>query len=57
MGIDRVRFRKPVLPGDQLRLEVQAGKLRTKTGEVIGRALVEGKVVAEAVLLFALVER
>ncbi len=57
MGIDRVRFRKPVLPGDQLHLEVQAGKLRTKTGEVIGRALVEGKVVAEAVLMFALVER
>lgn len=57
MGIDKVRFRKPVLPGDQLRLEVEVGKLRSKTGEVYTRALVEGKVVAEAVLLFALVER
>lgn len=57
MGIDKVRFRKPVLPGDQLRLEVEVGKLRTKTGEVHTRALVEGKVVAEATLLFALVER
>ncbi|MDP8234236.1 MAG: UDP-3-O-acyl-N-acetylglucosamine deacetylase [Candidatus Saelkia tenebricola] len=57
MGIDRVRFRKPVLPGDELRLEVEIGRLRTKTGEMHTRALVEGKVVAEATLLFALVER
>lgn len=57
MGIDKVRFRRPVLPGDQLRIEVEAGKLRTKTGEVHTRVLVEGKLVAEAVLLFALVER
>ncbi len=57
LGIDKVRFRKPVLPGDQLRLEVKVGKLRTKTGEMHTQALVQGKVVAEANLIFALVER
>ncbi len=57
MGIDKVRFRKPVLPGDQLRMEVKVGRLRAKTGEMHTKALVDGKIVAEATLLFALVER
>lgn len=55
-GIDKVRFRKAVVPGDQLRLEVEVIKLRSKTGQVHTRALVEGKVVAEANLMFSLVE-
>jgi len=57
MGVDKVRFRKPVLPGDQLYLEAEVGRLRTKTGEMHTRALVDGKVVAEASLLFALIEK
>jgi len=57
MGIDKVRFRKPVLPGDQLKMEVEVGRLRSKTGEMYTRALVEGKIVAEATLLFAIVEK
>lgn len=56
MGIDKVRFRRTVLPGDQLRLEVEVGKLRSKTGTVHTKALVDGKIVAEADLMFALVE-
>jgi len=55
MAIDNVKFRKPVVPGDQLVLEVEAVKVKSKTGQVRGRALVEGKVVAEADLMFALV--
>ena len=55
MAIDNVKFRKPVIPGDQLVLEVDAVKVKSKTGQVRGRALVEGKVVAEADLMFALV--
>ncbi len=56
MGFDKVRFRKPVVPGDQLRLEARVYKLRTKTGKVMARALVEGKVVAEAEFMFSVVE-
>jgi len=56
MAINNVKFRKPVVPGDQLVLEVEAVKVKSKTGQVRGRALVEGKVVAEADLMFALVE-
>ena len=56
MAINNVKFRKPVVPGDQLVLEVEALKVKSRTGQVRGRALVEGKVVAEAELMFALVE-
>ena len=56
MGIDKVKFRKPVVPGDQLVIEADLGKLRSRTGQVIGRALVDGKVVCEAELMFAIVE-
>lgn len=56
MAANNVKFRKTVVPGDQLVLEVEAGKVKTKTGQVHTRALVDGKVVAEADLMFALVE-
>ncbi len=56
MSIDNAKFRKTVVPGDQLVFEVQAGKMRSKIGSVHGKALVEGKLVAEADFMFALVE-
>ncbi len=56
MSIDKVKFRKPVVPGDQLILHAELRKLRSRTGQVFGRALVDGKVVCEAELLFALSE-
>lgn len=56
MAIDGVKFRKTVVPGDQLVLEVEALRIKSKTGQVHGRAVVDGKVVAEADLMFALVE-
>jgi UDP-3-O-[3-hydroxymyristoyl] N-acetylglucosamine deacetylase/3-hydroxyacyl-[acyl-carrier-protein] dehydratase len=56
MGIDNVRFRKPVVPGDQLVIEAQLTRLRSRTGQVKGRALVDGNVVCEAELLFSLAE-
>jgi UDP-3-O-[3-hydroxymyristoyl] N-acetylglucosamine deacetylase/3-hydroxyacyl-[acyl-carrier-protein] dehydratase len=56
LAADNVRFRKTVLPGDELVLEAEAVKIKSKTGRVKARALVEGKVVAEAELMFALVE-
>lgn len=56
MAIDNAKFRKTVLPGDNLILEVEAVKIKSKTGQVRARALVNDKVVAEADLMFALVE-
>ncbi len=55
LSIDNVKFRKPVVPGDQLVLEVEAIKVKSKTAQVSGRALVGGKVVAEADFVCALV--
>lgn len=56
LAANNIKFRKTVLPGDQLVLEVEAVKIKSRTGLVRGKALVEGKVVAEADLMFALVE-
>jgi len=56
MSIDRVKFRKTVVPGDQLVLEVEAGKLKSKTGKVFGKAYVDGKLAAEAELMFILAD-
>lgn len=46
-GLDRVRFRHPVLPGDQLRMEVEVVRRRDPFWKMRGVAAVEGKVVAE----------
>ena len=56
VAIDKVKFRRTVLPGDQLVLEAEVVRLRSKTGQMRTRALVEGKVVTEAEMMFALVE-
>jgi len=55
-GMDSVRFRRPVVPGDQLRFEVEVLKMRQKIGVMKGEAFVAGKLVAEAELMFSLVE-
>ena len=51
LGIDNVRFRKPVTPGDHLRLELEITKHRQAIWGFKGKALVDGKLVAEAELL------
>lgn len=56
LTINNVKFRKTVIPGDQLIFDVTAGRIKSKTGVVHGKAFVDGKVVAEADLMFALVE-
>ncbi len=56
MSVDRVKFRKPVVPGDVLVIEAELGKMKLRTGQVIARVLVEGKVVCEGELMFALAE-
>jgi len=56
-GIDKARFRKPVVPGDQLVTRVKVLNLRRSTGKVQATSSVNGKIVAEAVFLFSLVKR
>ncbi len=56
-AIERARFRRPVVPGDQLRYEVRVLRLRERHSKLEGRALVDGEVAAEAVISSAMVDR
>jgi len=51
MGMDKVRFRKPVVPGDQLIFEARILKMRTKVAKMAGTAFVDNQLVAEAELM------
>ena len=53
-GIDKCRFRKPVLPGDQIRYELTVLRLRSQVCRMWGEAFVDGKLVAEAEILSAM---
>lgn len=55
-GIDGLRFRRPVVPGDQLRLEFVLERLRGPVGKGHVRATVDGAVAAEGTITFALAE-
>ena len=56
-GVDKARFRRPVLPGDQLILEIEVLQRRAGTVKVRGVAKVGDVVVAEAELLSVMVDR
>jgi beta-hydroxyacyl-ACP dehydratase FabZ len=56
-GVENAKFRRPVVPGDQLRMEIEVVYRRANFGKVSARALVEGKVVAEGFELFAVTDR
>ncbi len=56
-GIDGVRFRRQVIPGDVLRMEVEIARLKGSVGRGKGRATVNGERVCEADLMFAFAER
>jgi 3-hydroxyacyl-[acyl-carrier-protein] dehydratase len=51
MGMDKVRFRKPVVPGDQIILEAKIIKFRSKAAKMSGIATVDNQMVAEAELM------
>lgn len=53
-GIDKCRFRRPVLPGDTMRIEAEVKALRGRIGKVWAVARVDGEVAAEGELVFAL---
>jgi 3-hydroxyacyl-[acyl-carrier-protein] dehydratase len=54
MGIDRVRYRRPVTAGDQVFLEAIVVRLRSRMGSLRGIARVDGKIVCEGLMAFAL---
>ena len=56
-AIDKCRFRQPVVPGDQLRIEVKVLKQRDRYFKMMGQALVDGNVAVEAELSCSLVDR
>jgi beta-hydroxyacyl-ACP dehydratase FabZ len=56
-GIDRARFRRPVVPGDQIRFEVEILQLRRQVCRMKGVALVDGKTAAEAEMNAVAVDR
>jgi 3-hydroxyacyl-[acyl-carrier-protein] dehydratase len=56
-GIDSAKFRKPVVPGDQVRIEVKVLNWRSTAVRMQGMATVDGKLVCEATVMCALVPR
>ena len=56
-GIDNAKFRRQVVPGDQLRIEVDVLSFRTRAGRMAGKAFIDGKVACEATLTCMIVPR
>jgi 3-hydroxyacyl-[acyl-carrier-protein] dehydratase len=56
-GIDNARFKRPVRPGDILRLEITLDKMRRNIGRGTGTATIDGQVACQAELLFAMADR
>ncbi len=56
MGVDNVKWRKPVRPGDQLIFEVTGKRLRSRSGMMEGKAYTDGEVATEGLFKFALVD-
>ena len=55
-SIDQAKFRRPVVPGDQLRIEMQIGKRKSTVAKVHGTVTVDGVLVAEAELMCKLAD-
>ncbi len=55
-GIEKARFRRQVVPGDLLELEVHLGRMSARAGTGSGRATVDGGLACQAELLFVLVD-
>lgn len=56
-GMDRVKFRKPVVPGDQLRMVAEIIKIRSSMGKLWVQSFVDDQLVAEGEFLFALAQK
>jgi beta-hydroxyacyl-ACP dehydratase FabZ len=56
-GVDRCKFRRPVLPGDQVRLDVEYMAMKPRLVKCRARATVDGNLCAEAEMFSVMVER
>jgi 3-hydroxyacyl-[acyl-carrier-protein] dehydratase len=56
-GIEKARFRRPVVPGDQMRIEIDVLNWRPRAVRMQGRVLVDGKLACEAIVMCQLVPR
>src|SRR6266571_207175 len=56
-SVEEAKFRRPVRPGDQLRIEMKVGKHKASVAKMHGQAVVDGLVVAEAELMCKLADR
>lgn len=56
-GIERAKFRRPVVPGDQLRIEINVLNWKTRAVRMEGRVTVDGKLACEAIVMCQLVPR
>jgi 3-hydroxyacyl-[acyl-carrier-protein] dehydratase len=56
-GIDEARFRRTVVPGDQLKLTLEVVNLRARAARMRGTATVDGQLAAEATIISAMVDR
>ena len=54
MGIDRVRYRRPVYPGDVVEIEARVKRLRRRMGVLVGAGRVNGQIVIDGTMTFAL---
>ena len=52
LGVDNAKFRRMVVPGDQVRMEIKLLRLRLGMAKVAGRALVDGELACEAEMMF-----
>jgi len=57
MSVDRARFRRPVVPGDQVRYEVEILRRKANHCKLSGKAIVDGQIAAEAVCTSAMIPR
>lgn len=57
MSIDKAKFRKPVIPGDQLRFEIDVIRQRSNIMSLKAQALVDGAVAAEAEMMAMIVDK
>lgn len=56
-SVEEAKFRKPVIPGDQLRIEMKLSRLKATVAKMQGVATVDGQVVAEAIVMCKLTDR
>ena len=57
IGMEEIKFRKPVVPGDRLELKVDILQMRSRFGKAKGEAYVEGQLTTEATFTFAIVDK